>query len=111
MSVDGGDSKKNVKKTPNDFIFGKVIGEGSYSTVYLAKEVDSSTEYAIKVLEKRHIMRERKTQYVMREKEVLMKLNHPFFIRLFFTFQDTDRLYFVLSYARRGVGPCHLMNS
>lgn len=102
MSVDGGDSKKNIKKTPNDFIFGKVIGEGSYSTVYLAKEVDSNTEYAIKVLEKRHIMRERKTQYVMREKEVLMKLNHPFFIRLFFTFQDTDRLYFVLSYARRG---------
>lgn len=102
MSVDGGDSKKNVKKTPNDFIFGKVIGEGSYSTVYLAKEVDSNTEYAIKVLEKRHIMRERKTQYVMREKEVLMKLNHPFFIRLFYTFQDTDRLYFVLSYARRG---------
>ncbi|XP_062573314.1 3-phosphoinositide-dependent protein kinase 1-like isoform X2 [Saccostrea cucullata] len=47
-------------------------------------------------------MRERKTQYVMREKEVLMKLNHPFFIRLFYTFQDTDRLYFVLSYARRG---------
>lgn len=37
-------------------------------------------------------MRERKTQYVMREKEVLMKLNHPFFIRLFYTFQDTDRL-------------------
>jgi hypothetical protein len=47
---------------------------------------------SVKVLEKRHIMRERKTQYVMREKEVLMKLNHPFFIRLFFTFQDTDRL-------------------
>ncbi|XP_062573313.1 3-phosphoinositide-dependent protein kinase 1-like isoform X1 [Saccostrea cucullata] len=102
MSVEGSESKKNVKKTPNDFIFGKVIGEGSYSTVYLAKEVDSNTEYAIKVLEKRHIMRERKTQYVMREKEVLMKLNHPFFIRLFYTFQDTDRLYFVLSYARRG---------
>ncbi|XP_061196072.1 3-phosphoinositide-dependent protein kinase 1-like [Saccostrea echinata] len=102
MSVDSGESKKNVKKTPNDFIFGKVIGEGSYSTVYLAKEVDNNTEYAIKVLEKRHIMRERKTQYVMREKEVLMKLNHPFFIRLFYTFQDSDRLYFVLSYARRG---------
>ena len=33
MSVDGGENKKNIKKTPNDFIFGKVIGEGSYSTV------------------------------------------------------------------------------
>ncbi|VDI81121.1 3-phosphoinositide-dependent protein kinase 1-like isoform X2 [Mytilus galloprovincialis] len=100
---EGGDgNKKPVKKTPNDFMFGKVIGEGSYSTVYLAKEVETGTEFAIKVLEKRHIMREKKSQYVMREKEVLMKMNHPFIIRLYFTFQDTDRLYFVLNYAERG---------
>ncbi|CAI9728956.1 3-phosphoinositide-dependent protein kinase 1-like [Octopus vulgaris] len=90
------------KKTPNDFIFGKVIGEGSFSTVYLAKEINTEKEYAIKVLEKKHILREKKTQYVMREKEVLARINHPFFIRLYYTFQDTDRLYFVLSYARRG---------
>lgn len=98
----GSVAEKPQKRTPNDFVFGKVIGEGSFSTVYLAKEISSGTEFAIKVLEKKHIMRERKTQYVMREKEVLMKINHPFFIRLYFTFQDTDRLYFVLSYARRG---------
>lgn len=103
QSEDVGDgNKKAAKKTPNDFIFGKVIGEGSYSTVYLAKEVETGTEFAIKVLEKRHIMREKKTEYVMREKEVLMKMNHPFIIRLFYTFQDTDRLYFVLNYADRG---------
>lgn len=94
--------KQQTKKTPNDFIFGKVIGEGSFSTVYLAKEVSSGKELAIKVLEKKHIMRERKTQYVMREKEVLMMINHPFFIRLYYTFQDADRLYFVLTYAKRG---------
>ena len=93
QSEDVGDgNKKAVKKTPNDFIFGKVIGEGSYSTVYLAKEVETGTEFAIKVLEKRHIMREKKSQYVMREKEILMKMNHPFIIRLFYTFQDSDRL-------------------
>jgi hypothetical protein len=37
MSVSSAESKKNVKKTPNDFIFGKVIGEGSYSTVSTVK--------------------------------------------------------------------------
>lgn len=101
MSSESGTSKP-VKKTPNDFVFGKVIGEGSFSTVYLAKETSTGKEFAIKVLEKKHIMRERKTEYVMREKEILMKINHPFFIRLFYTFQDADRLYFVLGYARRG---------
>jgi len=95
-------SIEQVKKCPGDFIFGKLIGEGSYSQVFLTKEISTRNEYAIKVLEKRHILREKKTQYVKREKDVLLRLNHPFFIRLHFTFQDEDRLYFGLSYAKRG---------
>lgn len=31
------------------FRFGKVIGEGSFSTVYLAKEIKSGKEYASKL--------------------------------------------------------------
>lgn len=31
--VDSDKKPPPAKKTPNDFIFGKVIGEGSYSTV------------------------------------------------------------------------------
>jgi len=34
------------KKTPSDFIFGKVIGEGSFSVVYLAKDVQTHKEFA-----------------------------------------------------------------
>lgn len=36
------------KKTPSDFIFGKVIGEGSFSVVYLAKDVQTHKEFASK---------------------------------------------------------------
>ncbi|XP_076170766.1 phosphoinositide-dependent kinase 1 isoform X2 [Ptiloglossa arizonensis] len=92
------------KRTPNDFIFGKVIGEGSFSTVYLVKDIHTSKEYAIKVCDKRHIIKEKKTEYVKREKEVLNMLagaKHSF-VRLFCTFQDVQRLYFVLSYAKNG---------
>ncbi|XP_078040935.1 phosphoinositide-dependent kinase 1 isoform X2 [Augochlora pura] len=92
------------KRTPKDFIFGKVIGEGSFSTVYLAKDIHTSKEYAIKVCDKRHIIKEKKTEYVKREKEVLNMLagaKHSF-VRLFCTFQDVERLYFVLSYAKNG---------
>ena len=31
-------------------------------------------------------------QYVSREKEVLTSIDHPFFVRLYFTFQDADNL-------------------
>ncbi|XP_013385959.1 3-phosphoinositide-dependent protein kinase 1 [Lingula anatina] len=95
-------SMKQMKKKPEDFLFGKVIGEGSYSTVFLVKEVSTGKEYAMKVLEKRFIIKEHKTEYVHREKEVFAMINHPFFVRMYFTFQDMDRLYFCLSYARRG---------
>ncbi|KRT86494.1 phosphotransferase [Oryctes borbonicus] len=92
------------KKTPQDFVFGKAIGEGSFSTVYLAKDIHTNREYAIKVLEKRHILKENKMDYVMREKNVLQTLsgcsNH--FVHLHCTFQDNQRLYFVLTYAKNG---------
>ena len=54
--------------------------------------------FTVKVCEKRHILRERKGQYVKREKEVLhilslnQKPNVPFFVRLQCTFQDMERL-------------------
>ncbi|GAB1862815.1 3-phosphoinositide-dependent protein kinase 1 [Camponotus japonicus] len=92
------------KRTPKDFIFGKVIGEGSFSTVYIAKDIHTSKEYAIKVCEKRHILKEKKSEYVKLEKDVLNMLadaKHSF-VRLFCTFQDSERLYFVLSYAKNG---------
>ncbi|XP_060535200.1 3-phosphoinositide-dependent protein kinase 1 isoform X2 [Cylas formicarius] len=92
------------KRSPADFFFGKVIGEGSFSTVYLAKDVHTSREFAIKVLEKAHIIREKKTEYVMREKEVLRILGSScsYFVHLYSTFQDRERLYFVLTYAKNG---------
>jgi len=36
------------KRSHRDYIFGKVIGEGSFSTVYLAKDIHTSKECASK---------------------------------------------------------------
>jgi hypothetical protein len=90
------------KRTPKDFTFGRVIGEGSYSTVIYAKEVATDAEFAVKILDKRHIIKEKKVKYVQIEKEVLNKVSHPFIVRLFYTFQSTNSLYFVLEYASNG---------
>lgn len=43
-----GNAAATAKPTVKDFLFGKVIGEGSFSTVYLTKELKSGEEYASK---------------------------------------------------------------
>lgn len=80
------------------------LKSASIRQVYLAKDIHTSKEYAIKVCEKRHILKEKKSEYVKLEKDVLNMLadaKHSF-VRLFCTFQDSERLYFVLSYAKNG---------
>lgn len=105
-SKEGGEeSKQPAKMCANDFIFGKLIGEGSFSMVYLAKEIRTNKEYAIKVCYKQHIIREKKQRAIMREKQILRILSarpHPFFIRLHSTFHDANKLYFVVTYAKNG---------
>eukprot|EP00795_Rhopilema_esculentum_P009272 gene9272-16965_t len=74
---------KPKKKSKDDFKFIKILGEGSYSTVYLVEEIASSKQFAMKVLEKRHIIKEKKVPYVSREKEALAMTNHPFILGSF----------------------------
>src|SRR6202012_3226269 len=79
------------------------LGEGSYSTVLAATDRNNGREYAIKVLDKRHIIKEKKVKYVNIEKDTLNRLTeHPGIVRLYYTFQDERSLYFVLDLATGG---------
>lgn len=94
---------RQVKKGVRDFHFGRVLGEGSYSSVYLATDRQTLKEYAIKVLEKRHIIKEKKIKYVNIEKNTLNRLTeHPGIVRLYYTFQDETSLYYVLDLCNGG---------
>jgi len=91
------------KRSPKDFDFFETIGEGSYSTVTHAREKSTGKEFAVKILNKKHIIKEKKVKYVNVEKAVLNKIhNHPLIVRLFYTFQDSYSLYFVLDLAKKG---------
>ena len=46
----------------------------------------------MKIMDKQHIIREKKVPYVKLEKMILDKLDHPGVVRLCFTFQDEDSL-------------------
>lgn len=92
------------KRTARDYQFGTKIGEGSYSTVFLAMDLFNKKTYAIKVLSKKHIVKEDKIKYVNIEKTTLHRLGqqHPGIVQLYFTFQDELSLFFVLDFAEYG---------
>ncbi|VVT56660.1 uncharacterized protein SAPINGB_P005201 [Magnusiomyces paraingens] len=92
-----------VKKGVNSFNFGRTLGIGSYSTVVCATDKETRREYAIKILNKLHIIKEKKVKYVEIEKQTLNRLgNFPGVIPLYYTFQDEQSLYFVLDFAANG---------
>lgn len=95
---------EGAKKSMKDYQLGNTIGEGSYSTVYSAMDVKTRKLYAIKVLSKRHIVKENKIKYVNIEKNALHRLGqqHPGIVQLYYTFQDDSSLYFVLDFAEYG---------
>ncbi|TQV91351.1 hypothetical protein V2A60_009001 [Cordyceps javanica] len=103
IDANGRSIVRQIKKGVRDFSFGRILGEGSYSTVYLATDRQTLKEYAIKVLEKRHIIKEKKIKYVNIEKNTLNRLTeHPGIVRLYYTFQDEASLYYVLDLCNGG---------
>ncbi|CAL9729545.1 serine/threonine-protein kinase Pkh2p [Monosporozyma unispora] len=99
----GEKTKKVIKKGIKDFKFGDEIGDGAYSTVMLATAIDSGKKYAVKVLNKEYLIKQKKVKYVNIEKNALQRVNNSnSIIKLYFTFQDETSLYFLLEYAPNG---------
>ena len=103
VDTNGKPITRYIKKGVRDFSFGQTLGEGSYSTVVLATDRQTLKEYAIKILDKRHIIKEKKVKYVNIEKDTLNRLtDHPGIVRLYYTFQDERSLYFVIDLCKGG---------
>ncbi len=96
--------EESVKKKMevNDFQILSYLGEGAYAKVVLVRHLKSEKTYAMKIIEKRHMTREKKEHEVRTEREVLTQVSHPGIIRLHFSFMDGRRLYFILQNAANG---------
>lgn len=99
--------------------------------VLLARHKENELYYAVKVLQKKIIMKKKEVRpnamftlrwkqfltsiitftlknvfqqkHIMAERSVLMKnIKHPFLVGLHYSFQTTDKLYFVLDYVNGG---------
>ncbi|KAG7260634.1 hypothetical protein CRUP_007940 [Coryphaenoides rupestris] len=93
----------NPTAKPSDFHFLKVIGKGSFGKVLLARHRADDQFYAVKVLQKKAILKKKEEKHIMSERNVLLKnVKHPFLVGLHYSFQTADKLYFVLDYINGG---------
>lgn len=79
-----------------DFSLLSVIGKGTYAKVILVRYKKNDEVYAMKVLKKKYIAEKKQEVHIQTEREVLANMDHPFLMKLFFSFQDAKKLYFVL---------------
>jgi 3-phosphoinositide dependent protein kinase-1 len=90
------------KKRLEDFDLGEVIGDGAFGAVFEATDKETNEKYAIKQLNKGHIQKTGKSKYVLSERDLMSRCQHPNIVQLFYTFQDKEHLYYVLEYAGHG---------
>ncbi|KRX02245.1 Protein kinase-like domain [Pseudocohnilembus persalinus] len=90
------------KKSLNDFSLIIVIGKGSYGKVVLVKEKATNEIFAMKILKKKHIRKSQQIEHIITERNILVKIKHPFIVRLAYSFQDEEKLFFVMEYCPGG---------
>jgi RAC serine/threonine-protein kinase len=97
---DGMNAKEKV--SVEDFDLLNLVGKGSFGKVMQVRKKDTKKIYAMKVLDKKHILEHNEVQHTLAEKNILQKIHHPFLVNLNFSFQTEDKLYFVLDYINGG---------
>ncbi|KAI3473047.1 hypothetical protein Pfo_030016 [Paulownia fortunei] len=85
-----------------DFEVLKVVGQGAFGKVYQVRKRGTSEIYAMKVMRKDKIMEKNHAEYMKAERDILTKIDHPFIVRLRYSFQTKYRLYLVLDFVNGG---------
>jgi serine/threonine protein kinase len=98
------------KMTADDFEPLLCLGKGSFGTVLLVRHVVTGKLYAQKQFRKASITVHKKlVEQTKTERMVLESVNrHPFVVKLFYAFQDHEKLYLILEYAQGGELFTHL---
>lgn len=104
--IEGGLRQDSIhrKMTAQDFEPMKCLGKGAFGTVLLVKQVGTGRLYAQKQFKKASlVVHKRLIEQTKTERHILETVNrHPFVVKLFYAFQDHEKLYLILEYAQGG---------
>lgn len=92
------------KMTASDFEPLRCLGKGTFGTVILVRQISTGKLYAQKQFRKASlVVRKQLVDQTKTERVILESINrHPFVVKLFYAFQDHEKLYLILEYAQGG---------
>jgi len=99
---DGVGSSQEKKVSIKDFNVIKHVSHGAYGAVFLARKKHTGDYFAIKKLKKDHMVRKKQVEHVIRERNIMATTNNPFLVKLFYSFQSKENLYFVMEFCQGG---------
>lgn len=111
---------RQVTIGPHHFDLLKLIGEGGipvinlfvfeitvfcflgFGKVYLCRNKLTSELLAMKVISKKLLKKKNNVQYMLSEKNILSKMNHPFIVSLHHAFNSQHKLFLVMDFLSGG---------
>uniref|UniRef100_A0A0N4U8V0 non-specific serine/threonine protein kinase n=1 Tax=Dracunculus medinensis TaxID=318479 RepID=A0A0N4U8V0_DRAME len=93
---------KRQKMNKSMFEVIKHIGFGAFGRVSLVKKKDTGQVYAMKTLLKKDVIVKQQAAHVKAERDILAEANSQWIVKLYFSFQDEQSLYFIMEYVPGG---------
>ena len=90
------------KLSRDDFEDIDVLGKGTFAVVVLAKRKGTEDYFALKVIDKKKVLDQKRQRDAFIERDVMARLPHPYVLRLHATFQSEHKLFFVVDYMPGG---------
>ncbi|XP_037943575.1 serine/threonine-protein kinase Warts-like [Teleopsis dalmanni] len=94
---------KRAKMDKSMFVKIKHIGVGAFGEVSLVKKIDTTNHlYAMKTLRKADVLKRNQVAHVKAERDILAEADNNWVVKLYYSFQDNENLYFVMDYIPGG---------
>ncbi|XP_006894163.1 PREDICTED: serine/threonine-protein kinase LATS2 [Elephantulus edwardii] len=93
---------KRAKMDKSMFMKIKTLGIGAFGEVCLTCKVDTKALYAMKTLRKKDVLNRNQVAHVKAERDILAEADNEWVVKLYYSFQDKDSLYFVMDYIPGG---------
>ena len=81
----------------------QTLGKGSFGHVMLVRKTDSGELLAMKVLQKRNLMKRQQVEHTRAERSIMERIRGvPFLVHVRYAFQTVDKLFMVMDFMQGG---------